>query len=266
MAKPVYTPELQSHYQRLFDTCGIEADKYVLVDNLIKSLVKHKSRYESVGNQLNIPWYFIGIIHSLEGGTNFTTHLHNGDPLNARTIQVPKGRPREGNPPFSWEDSAKDALVLQKLHQWTDWSVPGLLYKFEEYNGFGYRRIRPVINSPYLWSFSNHYKSGKYIKDGVFSPTAKSKQCGAAVLLRRLAEMQIGDFTNKDRVSTILKLAENVKFSPKKYSVAAEELQKQLNLYGFHLKVDGYAGNITSGVVFQVTGSYLKGDSRIQFS
>ena len=41
--------------------------------------------------------------------------------------------------------------------------------------------------SPYLWSFSNHYARGKYVADGHFSATAVSQQCGAALLLKRLA-------------------------------------------------------------------------------
>jgi cell wall-associated NlpC family hydrolase len=63
-----------------------------------------------------------------------------------------------------------------------------VLYKLEEYNGFGYRNLRPAIASPYLWSFSNHYARGKFVADGRFSPTAVSQQCGAAVLLKRLAQ------------------------------------------------------------------------------
>ncbi|MCU0359739.1 MAG: hypothetical protein MUF75_03315 [Bacteroidia bacterium] len=262
MAKPIYTPELQSQYQRLFDTCIITTDRYAIVDSLTKVIVNHKARYERVGSQLNIPWYFIAIIHSLEGGSNFNTHLHNGDPLNARTVNVPAGRPKTGIPPFQWEESALDALMLKKLNLWTDWSVPGILYKLEEYNGFGYRRLAVPIHSPYLWSFSNHYTKGKFIKDGVYSPTAVSKQCGAAVLLRRLAEMQIGDYLNTDRFSYILKLAEKTKYAPKKYSIQAAELQKMLNLHGYHLKADGYAGKITSGIIYQITGAYLQGDPR----
>jgi hypothetical protein len=44
------------------------------------------------------------------------------------------------------------------------------------------------VLSPYLWGFSSHYKSGKYIADGTWSDTAVSKQCGAALLLRRMVE------------------------------------------------------------------------------
>jgi lysozyme family protein len=80
---------------------------------------------------------------------NFNRHLHNGDPLTARTVQVPAGRPKTGEPPFTWEESATDALMLEKLDQWEDWSVPGTLYKLEQYNGWGYRLAHPDVKSPY---------------------------------------------------------------------------------------------------------------------
>ena len=69
-----------------------------------------KPRYDQVANATGVPWYVIGIIHEMEGGLNFTTHLHNGDPLTRRTVQVPAGRPPTGMPPFQWEESAIDAL------------------------------------------------------------------------------------------------------------------------------------------------------------
>src|SRR5439155_371250 len=130
----------------------------------------------------------VAVIHSMEAGGDFTRHLHNGDPLTARTTHVPAGRPRTGKPPFTWEASAIDALTYQGFGNWKDWSVPGTLYKLEGYNGFGYRDHHPQVLSPYLWSFSNHYARGKYVADGRFSQTAVSQQCGAAVLLKRLQE------------------------------------------------------------------------------
>src|SRR5206468_849198 len=103
-------------------------------------------------------------------------------------VQVPAGRPKTGNPPFGWEESAGDALSMKGLSPQTDWSLAGTLYQLERYNGWGYRLFHPYVLSPYLWSFSNHYKSGKYVADGTWSDTAVSKQCGAVALLRRMAE------------------------------------------------------------------------------
>jgi lysozyme family protein len=97
---------------------------------------------------------------------------------------VPKGRPPVWNPPNDWLSSAVDALQFQKFTGLTDWSVARALYRWEAYNGWGYRR--KGINTPYVWSFSNHYTKGKFVRDGVFDPNAVSKQCGTAVMLKAL--------------------------------------------------------------------------------
>src|SRR5262249_26048617 len=112
----------------------------------------------------------------------------------ARTVNVPAGMPKTGAPPFTWEESATDALQARNLNHVTDWGLPGTLYQLEAYNGFGYRSNHPEVLTPYLWSFSSNYTSGKYVADHKFDPTAVSKQCGAAVLLRRMSELGIIQF------------------------------------------------------------------------
>lgn len=174
----------RDEYEELFDTCIARPDKIDKVNWCAKKLLDKQDEYIAVGDALNIPWWFIGAIHGLESGFAFDRHLHNGDPLTARTKRVPPGRPVDGAPPFVWEVSARDALRYMKLDQWGDWSVSGALYQWEAYNGFGYRKYK--INSPYLWSFSNHYDRGRYIRDHVFDTEATSNQCGAATLLRSL--------------------------------------------------------------------------------
>jgi len=95
---------------------------------------------------------------------------------------VPAGRPAAGSPPFTWRQSAMDALTMKGFHDVSDWSMPHMLYFLEKYNGFGYRMRR--VPSPYLWSFSNLYEKGKFVQDGRFDPEAVSKQCGAALMLK----------------------------------------------------------------------------------
>jgi lysozyme family protein len=182
----------RKQYELLYESCLVRPNRRAAVDQLVAGITKNRARYAKVGKALGIPWYVVGIIHSLEASGNFTSHLHNGDPLTARTTHVPAGRPKTGKPPFTWEQSAIDALRGQGLANWKDWSVPGTLYELEGYNGFGYRDHHPTVPSPYLWSFSNHYARGKYVADGRFSPTAVSQQCGAALLLKRLAGSQNG--------------------------------------------------------------------------
>jgi lysozyme family protein len=180
------TEALRKEYTSLFLSMQPDPAKTGIVSGIVKKIKANKAKYLSVQKELGIPWFFVACIHNMESSLNFTRHLHNGDPLTARTKQVPSGRPKKGNPPFTWEESAIDALTYMGLHKWTDWSLPGMLYKLEEYNGFGYRRNHPNVLTPYLWSFSNHYTKGKYVADGKWSDSAISNQCGAVVILKEL--------------------------------------------------------------------------------
>ena len=255
-----FTPQSAAEYQRLFDTCVINPDKLSIIKPIVNKILSGQSRYESMSNKVGIPWHFIGITHSLEASCDFNKHLHNGDPLTAKTVLVPKNRPRNGNPPFTWEVSAEDAL--SDLAGWNDWSVPGMLFKLEGYNGYGYHNRSININSPYLWSFSNHYTKGKFTSDGVYNPNAVSKQCGAGILLRRLTETQSAPVENVDRQVLILQLGETVTFAPTRVVEKARELQKLMNLAGAHLLEDGKAGTNSSDAYQRFTGKFLPGDPR----
>jgi lysozyme family protein len=91
-----------------------------------------------------------------------------------------------GTPPFSWENSAVDALTQEGFNTVTDWSISHMLFLLEKYNGFGYRKMEKP--TPYLWSFSNLYEKGKYVADGRFDPQTISKQCGAAIVIKALID------------------------------------------------------------------------------
>lgn len=244
---------LKKAYEDLYTYTEIRLDKLSDVDNIIDEVIQHKSRYQSVGEPLGIPWYFVGIVHNMECGRNFSKHLHNGDPLTRRTVQVPKERPKAGNPPFSWEESAIDALMCKSLDKIREWPLTRILYELERYNGWGYRLYHPHVYSPYLWSCSNKYTKGKYIADGTWSETAVSKQIGAAVLLRRLEERnEIAPFSK-------LHFGEKPFFKFSKDSEPrADDLQRFLNTFdGVTLLVDGVPGKKTSDVVKKLFGQYL---------
>ena len=259
------TDDLRQEYQHLFDTCLISPAHAKEVEKTTDQIAGNQTRYASVGKPLKIPWFFIGVIHSLEGSLNFKTHLHNGDPLTARTVHVPAGRPKAGKPPFTWEASATDALTLEGFANLTDWALTTMLYRFEKFNGFGYRPHK--INTPYLWSFSNHYTQGKFAADGKFSPVLVSKQIGAAVLIRRMAERGIIHFDSDNKpvkkAADVEALDALVVFAPDTESADAAHLQQALNHFpGVSLAVDGFAGTRTSDALKRVTGHFLKGDPR----
>ena len=183
--------DLKPEYLQLWDTCQIKAEKVDSVNATCASILANKARYEFVSKVTRVPWQVIAVIHRLEGGGNFKTHLHNGDSLNERTVNVPANRPKSGNPPFTWEESAIDALTGDGRFQGKQWGIAETLYFLEKYNGWGYRTGKgqatiPPRRTSYLWSFTNHYQSGKYTTDHRFDANAVSKQAGGAALLKAL--------------------------------------------------------------------------------
>lgn len=254
------TAAFRFEYQRLFDTCNIRPEKLSEIEKIIQKITNNKTRYENVGAQLSIPWYVIASIHNMESSLNFNCHLHNGDSLTARTRNVPAGRPLTGNPPFTWEESARDSLTLQRLNIWSDWSIPGILYKIEEYNGWGYRNRHPEVLTPYLWSGSVHYVKGKFVADGRWSDTAISNQIGAGVIIRRLVEKNLISFNRIEIKDSNMPL---VYYSSKKIE-HGERLQEFLNQFpDIYLLIDGKIGEKTSDALKLVTGNYLYGDPRV---
>lgn len=188
MAVPSYD-KLKGEYGRLWRSMQIRPEWASRVERAARRVLEHRLRYEAVSAKVGVPWYVVGVIHQMEAGGSFLSHLHNGDSLRARTWQVPKGRPKKGEPPFTWEASAEDALRYDGLDKVPSWSIERLLYELEGYNGWGYRRFHLGVLSPYLWSGTRHYERGKYVADGRWSSGAVSGQAGAAAILARLFEL-----------------------------------------------------------------------------
>jgi lysozyme family protein len=138
-----------------------------------------KARYQTVEKLTGVPWHFIAVAHERESSQNWNTQLGQGDPLNRVSVHVPAGR----GPFKTWEDGAVDALVhcAPYAARNTDWSVGGTLTRLEEYNGLGY--AARGVPSPYVWSGTDQYRSGKYVRDGVYDPNAVDQQLGCAGLL-----------------------------------------------------------------------------------
>lgn len=186
MSSGISFENLCADYALLLSTASVRPAFRPTAEREAHRIELSRPRYESVSGLIGCPWWMVGIIHSLEGGLDFGTHLHNGDPLTARTKHVPRGRPTGGEPPFSWEESATDALLYEGFDEFKPviWSSPeGVLYALELFNGMGYRRFHPQVKSPYLWAGTNHYERGKYTSDGRWDANAVSRQIGAAALM-----------------------------------------------------------------------------------
>jgi lysozyme family protein len=261
------TNNLREEYEKLFNTCTVRSDRLQAIEKIIAKIGLNRLRYENVTGSIGVPWFFVAVIHSMEGGLSFDRHLHNGDPLLNRTVHIPAGRPKRGKPPFTWEESACDALTMRGLGAGIDWGLPGTLYQLERYNGWGYRLYHSHVPSPYLWSFSQHYTSGKYTADGTWSDTAVSKQCGAAVLIRRMAESNLIEFPDQpapiNGASPLIVNYSTRKAKDPAIVRKAAELQRWLNTFpGIFVLLDGVPGIKTSDAYKKVTGMYLPGDPR----
>jgi lysozyme family protein len=90
------TGKLKKEYLDLWNSCVIKPGFEDDLDSEVEIIEANQSRYIKVAEETGVPWYVIAIIHGMEANFDFSTHLHNGDSLNDRTVQFPAGRPRQG--------------------------------------------------------------------------------------------------------------------------------------------------------------------------
>jgi lysozyme family protein len=167
-----------------------------------------RARYVGVQERLRqdgykpVPWWFIAIVSVREygGPPHWDKQLGQGDPLDQVSHNDPAGRGpflshvgdftpalgdvKPGND--AWTRCCLDALIDCAPHaaKWSDWSPGGALTLFEMYNGLGYAAMGKP--SAYVWSGSDQYVSGKYIRDHVYDPNEVDVQIGCAPLLARM--------------------------------------------------------------------------------
>jgi lysozyme family protein len=186
------TPEqTRTGYFNLWNRAKVRPENAAAVRAVAQKIIANKAKYQAVEAKTGVPWFMIGPIHNRESSLRFNAHLHCGTPLTARTTLVPKGRPKKGSPPFTWEESAVDALSEppHALSKVGNWSLERILYETEKYNGWGYLGKG---NSPYLWAATTEYHGGKYVRDHVYDPNAWDKQLGCVALLKAMAELDSG--------------------------------------------------------------------------
>lgn len=176
-------------YEQMYKEAVVHPAKVSEVNIFKQRILTNQNRYKSIESSTGCPWWVVAVIHQMEAGGKFTGHLHNGDPLTGKTINVPKGRPL-GTPPFTWEQSATDAIqYMEKTNPlWISlrgkWDFDSSLRKLEAYNGMGYKKRN--VPSPYLWSYTQFYTKGKYAFDGKYDPELVSKQPGVCAILKLL--------------------------------------------------------------------------------
>lgn len=151
-----------------------------------KIFTENKGTYEEIANQTGVPPELIAAIHYRESGCNFETYLHNGQPLGKPTTIVPKGRIFN-----DFTEAAIDALNSEQKNKGISLSeedsIEMMMLFAELYNGTGYTDYRNTA-SPYVYSGTDVYISGKYASDGEYDPELVDKQPGIYLLVISLGK------------------------------------------------------------------------------
>ncbi|HPH27633.1 MAG TPA: peptidoglycan-binding protein, partial [Pseudomonadota bacterium] len=164
----------------------LSANQQADMKAFLKNWEKNKARYDAVAQKAGIPTKLVASLHWRESTGDFGTYLHQGDPLGEEAVNEPK----PSQVYDTWEPAAQDALSQKKRIQnaykidsaTTDEAT--LVSYAERYNGLGYHNKGHV--SPYAFSGTDQYKGGKYIRDHVYSETAKDEQLGVLSMLRAI--------------------------------------------------------------------------------
>ena len=181
---------LRAEYTGLWQRMQIRPERMAEVNAIANRLIGLKPRYQQVAAATRVPWGIIAALHHREASNDFNGVLHNGERI-IGTGRLTRLVPANRGPFSTWEESAIDALTMppHKLQEVDSWTIERACYEIERFNGFGYRNHHPEVKSPYLWSLSNNYSSGKYVADGQFSSSAVDKQCGTMPILKRMMEL-----------------------------------------------------------------------------
>jgi len=185
---PPTPQETAAGYHALWSRATINPARRAEARVVANRILARRDVYAAIERATGVPLALFGAIHARESSLRFDRHLHCGDPLTARTVHVPKGRPKQGTPPFTFMESAVDALTMppHSLDQVKDWSVERVLYEAEKYNGWGYLGR---VNSPYLWAGTSEYVAGKYVADHVYDSRHVDRQLGCVAIMKALADI-----------------------------------------------------------------------------
>jgi lysozyme family protein len=154
------------------------------IDQVARKLLTFKARYEAVQQTTGVPVAWLATVFEREASSRFSLYFGNGDPLDRVTTHVPKGRgPFSG--PNAWVEGAMDALHLDKIPTFSTWVQ--FCGEGELWNGYGPRNHG--MHTGYLWGGMTAYTGGKYISDGVWSPTYYDEQLGIVPVALRMIEI-----------------------------------------------------------------------------
>lgn len=168
--------QLAPEYQTDWSTARVKPSRQREALETGERLLKDLSTYKAAEALFGVPALWLMATNERESSGNLHTYLGNGDPLNERTRDVPRGR----GPFSSWQAGAKDALTLDGIVLVKTWNPARACYEWELWNGWGYRAHG--VRSPYLVGGTTLQQPGKYIRDGVWDPHAEDTQLGCVAV------------------------------------------------------------------------------------
>ena len=148
------------------------------LDSIKQTYQENIDKYKAVEAATGVPAELICAIHYREGSCDFTTYLHNGDPLGSPTVHYPYDVLF-----YDWTEAAIDAINSVGMSLDPN-DLDSCLDYAERYNGLGYRNRG--LASPYVWAGTTTYTGGMYVADGEFSSSAYDQRVGVAVILKAL--------------------------------------------------------------------------------
>ena len=253
---PVYGDYYETHRQNVSNlSIQLTHAQMTDVERFIQNWNKNRSRYKKVASKTNMPAELIAAIHWRESSGNFSTYLHQGDPLGRPAINWPNNIPVF----HKWEDSAVHALGMKEHFQedlgvtsdTTDAALMGLYA--EGFNGFGYRKTRDKVNTPYAYSGTSAYTKGKFVYDGSYSNKTVDKQVGVIPLLGAIdgakapSDLTPRELTARDLWDRVLSNQWVLKQGD--YSIEVIALQEKLQNLGLDVTADGDFGGQTQRAV-----------------
>lgn len=231
---------------------GLTQVQEITIQLFINNWEKNRHRYEEVSQATNMPAELIAALHWRESTADFNTYLHQGDPLGKPAVNIPTNIPVF----YEWEEAAKHALNMEyhknrqdDLEIEQDTKNPNALATYAEtFNGLGYfLRGKP---SPYVYSGTDQYMSGKYVSDGRYNSNVVDQQIGVMPLLGAIDGMDTAQDMSPKLINADFawsRISNGSKVLRKgHHGLEVEALQSKLQELGYNIsQIDGDFGNGT---------------------
>ena len=172
-------------------------------DDFKTAYEKNIERYKELAEEVGVPPELIAVIHYRENSKDyldgsFNVYLHNGEQLGKTTVKVPKGIYFEDFNLAAYDAIRKKEEYIEKYNLTSDSKdIIAMMCFAEVYNGLGYYNNKHI--SPYLYSGTNLYVSGKYVEErnaegkyiSVYKENVVDAQIGVYILLNSILDQEV---------------------------------------------------------------------------